>query len=105
MPEPVVVTGVGVVSPFSPDGDLERFWTCLCAGEAAVGPIRSFDASAYPCRVAAEVSRDLLHGVRAGDEPALCMAQVAFERALEYAGLAADVFAPRRAGVIVGTVL
>jgi len=94
-----------VVSPFNPDGDLERFWTCLCAGEAAVGPIRSFDASAYPCRVAAEVSRELLHGGCAGDEPALCMAEVAFKRAVERSGIAADVYAPRRTGVIVGTVL
>jgi 3-oxoacyl-(acyl-carrier-protein) synthase len=105
MSEPVMVTGVGVVSPFNPDGDLERFWTRLCAGETAVGPIRSFDASAYPCRVAAEVSRDLLHGGCAGDEPALCMAEVAFGRALAHAGIRAGAYAPRRAGVIVGTVL
>jgi len=105
MPEPVVVTGLGVVSPFNPDGDRERFWAHLCAGETAVGAIRSFDASSYPCRVAAEVNRDLLLGRWAIEEPALRMAEVAFERALEHAGVAAGLCAPRRAGVMVGTVL
>ncbi len=61
MRERVVVTGLGVVSPFNPDGDRERFWASLCAGETAVGAVRSFDASAYACRVAAEVDRRLLH--------------------------------------------
>jgi len=105
MREPVLVTGLGVVSPFNPDGDRERFWESVCAGETAVGAIRSFDASSYPCRVAAEVPRDLLQGGRAADDPALRMAERAFERALEHAGIAAGIRAPRRAGIIVGTVL
>ena len=94
-----------MVSPFNPDGDRERFWESVCAGETAVGAIRSFDASSYPCRVAAEVPRDLLQGGRAADDPALRMAERAFERALEHAGIAAGIRAPRRAGIIVGTVL
>jgi len=105
MREPVLVTGLGVVSPFNPDGDRECFWESVCAGETAVGAIRSFDASSYPCRVAAEVPRDLLHGGRAANDPALRMAERAFERALEHAGIAAGMTAPRRAGIIVGTVL
>lgn len=94
-----------MVSPFNPDGDQERFWARLYAGETAVGAIRSFDAASYPCRVAAEVPRDLLQGGRAGGDPALRMAERAFERALEHAGIAAGIRAPRRAGIIVGTVL
>jgi 3-oxoacyl-[acyl-carrier-protein] synthase II len=101
----VVVTGLGVVSPFNPDGDRERFWTSLCAGETAVGAVRSFDASPYPCHVAAEVRRDALAGEDGGDEPARHMAILAFERALQDAALAGIPCAPRRAGVIVGTVL
>ncbi len=85
MRERVVVTGLGVVSPFNPDGDRERFWASLCAGETAVGAVRSFDASAYACRVAAEVDRRLLHDGAA--DPAFCMAERAFDRSLEHAGV------------------
>ena len=35
MAETVVVTGLGVVSPLNPEGDLERFWASLCAGDTA----------------------------------------------------------------------
>ena len=105
MGEPVLVTGLGVVTPFNPDGERERFWASLCAGETAVGAIRSFDASAYPCRVAAEVDREALYAGRATADPALRMAERAFERALDDAGLARGRGMPRRAGIILGTVL
>jgi 3-oxoacyl-(acyl-carrier-protein) synthase len=105
MADPVVVTGLGVVSPFNPDGDLERFWTALCAGETAVGAVRTFDASRYPCRVAAEVRRDLLSGDDTRGEPAMRMAAIAFARALAHAGVSPVPSPARRAGVIVGTVL
>jgi 3-oxoacyl-(acyl-carrier-protein) synthase len=105
MGEPVAVTGIGVVSPLSPEGDPGRFWARLCAGETAVGPVRSFDVSAYPCRVGAEVDRGSFRGGRAADDPALVMAALAFERALGAAGVAAGTVSPRRAGVVVGTVL
>jgi len=36
MGEPVLVTGLGVVTPFNPDGERERFWASLCAGETAM---------------------------------------------------------------------
>jgi 3-oxoacyl-[acyl-carrier-protein] synthase II len=49
----VVVTGLGVVS--AAGCDVETFWSSLVAGRSAVGPIRRFDASAYPSRMAAEV--------------------------------------------------
>lgn len=105
MPERTVVTGIGVVSPFNPDGDLKHFWELLCSGATAVGPVRAFDASRYPCRVAAEVDRERLLSGREAEDPALRMAVVAFERALEDAGMAAGTFPPRRAGLILGTVL
>lgn len=103
MRERVLVTGLGVVSPFNPDGDRERFWASLCAGETAVGAVRSFDASAYACRVAAEVDRRSLHDGTA--DPALGMAERAFDRSLEHAGVAPRIAAPGRTGIVVGTVL
>jgi 3-oxoacyl-[acyl-carrier-protein] synthase II len=48
-----VVTGVGVVSPFGVGA--RTFWGALREGRCAVGPIRSFDASTFATRVAAEV--------------------------------------------------
>jgi len=105
MADAVVVTGIGVISPLNPEGDLERFWASLCAGETGVRQIRSFDASAYPYRVAAEVSREVLREAGAETDPVLRMAGAAFQLALDHAGIRADGSDPRRAGVIVGTVL
>lgn len=105
MADAVVVTGLGVISPLNPDGDRDRFWASLCAGETGVKEVRSFDASAYPCRVAAEVSWELLREAGVETDPALGMANAAFELALDQAGIWANGGDPRRAGVIVGTVL
>src|SRR6266542_1325436 len=50
----VVVTGVGVVAP---NGiGREEFWDGCVAGRSGIGPIRSFDASNHPVRVAGEVN-------------------------------------------------
>src|SRR5206468_1116203 len=49
----VVVTGLGVVSP---NGiGKEAFWSACLNGQSGAGPIRSFDASGHPVRIAAEV--------------------------------------------------
>ena len=60
-----VITGVGVVSPFGVG--TERFWDALAAGESAVGPIRSFDASSFPTRVAGEVPVDRVSAAWLGE--------------------------------------
>jgi 3-oxoacyl-[acyl-carrier-protein] synthase II len=49
----VVITGLGAVAP---NGiGRQAFWSSLVAGRSAIGPITLFDASPYPCRIAAEV--------------------------------------------------
>jgi 3-oxoacyl-[acyl-carrier-protein] synthase II len=48
-----VITGCGVVSAFGVGARI--FWDALEEGRAAVGPIRHFDASGFPTRVAGEV--------------------------------------------------
>jgi len=49
----VVITGMGVVAP---NGiGIEPFWDSLVHGRSAVRKITHFDASSYPCQVAAEV--------------------------------------------------
>src|SRR5438132_1000062 len=50
----VVVTGLGVVAPNGIGKD--AFWSACRDGKSGVGPIRSFDASAHPVKIAAEVS-------------------------------------------------
>jgi 3-oxoacyl-[acyl-carrier-protein] synthase II len=49
----VVVTGVGVVSAIGTGK--EAFWRALLSGECGIGPVTHFDASSYPCKIAAEV--------------------------------------------------
>jgi 3-oxoacyl-[acyl-carrier-protein] synthase II len=49
----VVITGIGIVAPNGIGKD--EFWRNLVAGKSAVERVFSFDASAFPCQVAAEV--------------------------------------------------
>jgi 3-oxoacyl-[acyl-carrier-protein] synthase II len=49
----VVITGVGVVAPNGVGR--EAFWQGCVDGRSGIGPIRSFDASNHPIRVAGEV--------------------------------------------------
>jgi 3-oxoacyl-[acyl-carrier-protein] synthase II len=60
----VVITGIGVVSPFGVGR--ERFWQHVSRGCSGTRAITEFDASEYVCRVAATVS-----GVTIDDVPAL----------------------------------
>ena len=54
MSRQVVVTGLGAVTPLG--SSVARFWDRLCAGQSGVGPITLFDASAFPVRIAGEVT-------------------------------------------------
>lgn len=49
----VVVTGLGALTPIG--NFVPAFWQGLIAGVSGAGPITRFDASAYRCRIAAEV--------------------------------------------------
>lgn len=49
----VVVTGLGVISPVG--NDIDTFWSALLAGKSGIGPLTSFDASAFDSRIAGEV--------------------------------------------------
>jgi 3-oxoacyl-[acyl-carrier-protein] synthase II len=50
----VVITGVGVVAPNGVGR--EAFWNACLNGESGVGPVRTFDGSKHPVKVAAEVN-------------------------------------------------
>ena len=49
----VVVTGLGCVSPVG--NTVADNWSNLLAGQSGIGPISSFDASSFACRIAGEV--------------------------------------------------
>jgi 3-oxoacyl-[acyl-carrier-protein] synthase II len=49
----VVITGIGVVSPIGTGRN--RFWEALLAGKSGIGPVESFDTTAMPVHVGAEV--------------------------------------------------
>src|SRR5437879_13809954 len=49
----VVISGLGVVAPNGVGR--EAFWSACLNGRSGVGPIRSFDATGHPVKIAAEV--------------------------------------------------
>src|SRR5262245_39893268 len=105
----VVVTGLGVVAPNGVGK--EAFWSACVNGRSGVGPIRSFDASGHPVRVAAEVSDfDVLPFVPPGQRKSVKIMSRAMRFAVGAAGLAVrdsglelDQEDPERVGVVMGT--
>ncbi|MBN1446093.1 MAG: beta-ketoacyl-ACP synthase II [Candidatus Omnitrophica bacterium] len=57
----IVVTGIGLVTPVG--NDAADSWNNLKAGVSGLGSIKSFDASAYPTRIGAEVKDFVMDGV------------------------------------------
>jgi 3-oxoacyl-[acyl-carrier-protein] synthase II len=51
--EPIVITGMGAITPLGLT--VEEFWANLCAGVSGVGPITQFDTTGFAVRIAAEV--------------------------------------------------
>src|SRR4051794_10197561 len=49
----VVITGMGLITALG--HTVEENWKALCEGRSGVGVIKSFDATNYPVRFAAEV--------------------------------------------------
>ena len=49
----VVITGLGVISPVG--NDAASFWQALLAGKSGIGPITTFDFSAFDSQIAGEV--------------------------------------------------
>lgn len=105
----VVVTGLGVVAPNGVGR--EAFWSACLNGKSGVGPIRSFDASGHPVKVAAEVHDfDVTPFVPASQRKSLKIMSRAMRFAVGAAGLAlqdadlsGDWHDPGRIGVVMGT--
>src|SRR5918911_3001517 len=105
----VVVTGLGVVAP---NGiGKEAFWSACLQGCSGVGPIRTFDASGHPVRIAAEVKDfDVTPFVPPSQRKSLKIMSRAMRFAVGAAGLGVrdsgldlDRENPERLGVVMGT--
>jgi 3-oxoacyl-[acyl-carrier-protein] synthase II len=111
-PPRVVISGIGVVSPFGVGR--ERFWCGISRGVSGTRAITQFDVSTFPCRVAASVPPVSMEDAAAldGDEDhegradpkrysrAALFGVIAAREAWHDAGLAAG---ERGAGVLIGT--
>jgi 3-oxoacyl-[acyl-carrier-protein] synthase II len=105
----VVVTGLGVVAPNGIGKN--AFWSACVNGQSGVGPIRSFDASGHPIKVAAEVldfdvGPYLANGQRKSLKVmsrAMQFAVGAASLAVRDSGLDLERENPERIGVVMGT--
>lgn len=99
----VVITGMGVISPLG--CDLEKTWKVALEGKNGIGPITLFDASTFPCRIAAEVrnfnidssigDKKLIKFLNRGSQFGVAAAQMAMADADLHAG----DYEPTRTGV------
>jgi 3-oxoacyl-[acyl-carrier-protein] synthase II len=103
----VVITGMGAVSPLG--NDLPSTWRAAVAGESGIDFIRSFDASGFPVRVAAEVKDfeppDILSPKEARRlDRNVLLALAAGREALDDAALDSH-YEPRRMGILFGSAI
>jgi 3-oxoacyl-[acyl-carrier-protein] synthase II len=102
----VAVTGLGAVTPIG--NDAPSTWRAAVAGESGIDFIRSFDASGFPVRVAAEVKDYEPNGVVSAKEARrldrnVLLALGAAKEAIDDAGL--NGFDPARVGVVFGSAI
>jgi len=102
----VVVTGMGVVSPLG--CSVDGLWNSLLEGKNGIGNITRFDTSAYPSRIAGEVTdfdpsvhidRKELRRMDLSEQYAI----VASELAIKDSGFDLEVVNLDRCGVIIGS--
>jgi len=99
----VVITGIGAVTPLG--CDLETTWKAMLGGESGVSAIALFDASTFPCGIAAEVKgfdikswvsdKDLLKFLGRGAQFGVAATQMA----LDDADLPSGYYQPDRIGI------
>ncbi len=105
----VVISGLGVVAPNGVGR--EAFWEACVAGRSGVGPIRSFDASSHPVKIAAEVPEfDVQELIPVGHRKSLKImgramrfGVAASAQAVRDSGLDLGHEDPERVGVVMGT--
>ncbi len=106
MGEPVVVTGMGAVTPLGIG--IDALWSGVVNGRSAVGPITRFDASGLGTRIAAEIKgfdAEACFGRKEARrmEPFVQYAVHAARQAVADAGLQDGALPRSHTGVIIGT--
>jgi 3-oxoacyl-[acyl-carrier-protein] synthase II len=101
----VVVTGVGLVTPLGTG--VEKNWEALMAGRSGIGPIKRFDVSDFPVRIAGEVHDFDPHDwIEKKDVKKMDLfiqyAMAVAEQAMRQAGLKLDESNAEQAGVLFG---
>lgn len=103
----VVITGLGVISPVG--NDIPTFWSSLKEGKCGIGPLTSFDATAFDSRIAAEV-KDFDPGLYGMDfkeakrtAKFVQYAVAASKQAVASSGLDLDKENKERIGVLIGS--
>jgi 3-oxoacyl-[acyl-carrier-protein] synthase II len=105
--EPIVVTGLGVVTPVGLD--VAQTWDALVSGYSGIGPITTFDASRFPARIAAEVKGfdPVAAGIEAREarrmDRFVQFGLAAALQAVRDAGLTLPLADPSRTGVYIGS--
>ena len=102
----IVVTGLGAITPIG--NDVPSTWRAAVAGESGIDFIRSFDASGFPVRIAAEVKEFDPSTVASPKEARrldrnVLLALGAAKEAVADAGL--NGFDPARVGVVLGSAI
>jgi 3-oxoacyl-[acyl-carrier-protein] synthase II len=102
----VAVTGLGAVTPLG--NDAPATWDAAVEGRSGIDFIKSFDASGYPVRVAAEVKEFSPNGLVSAKEARrldrnVLLALAAGKEALDDASL--NGFDPARTGVVFGSAI
>ncbi len=102
----VVVTGMGIVSPVG--NDLASAWDSIVNGRSGIGPITSFDASAFATRIAGEVRDfDATRFIPSKDvkkmDPFIHYGVGASMMAMDDAGLEVTEVNAERIGAIIGS--
>ena len=104
----VVITGMGVISPLG--CNLRKTWKAALEGKSGIGPITLFDASTFPCRIAAEVrdfninsfinDKKLIKFLNRGAQFGVASAQMAMADADLHAG----DYEPARTGISLSSI-
>src|SRR4051812_49721342 len=102
----VAITGLGAVTPLG--NDAPSTWEAAVAGRSGIDFIRSFDASDFPVRVAAEVKDfeppDIVTAKEARRlERNVLLSLAAGQEAIADAGL--NGFDPSRVGIVLGSAI
>ncbi len=103
----VVVTGLGAVTPLG--NDARSTWEAAVSGRSGIDFIRSFDASGFPVRIAAEVKDFDPTGLASPKEARrmdrnVLLALAAAQEAVQDAALD-GAYEPARVGVLLGTAI